>query len=373
LIEQEREYGFTVSISEPQIVNVTVYLNQISGTATNGEDFTIPESVTIPIGSTSVSGIIAIHGDDLVEETETAVIKIVSGFESNVNGSSSETATFNIENYTEGDLMIDMTWTSTTDFTDNVGNPIDDEAIADLILYVTNPSIPTSITYLIVDQAAGFETLQFIESFPDGDFYLVAGFFSAEDFSGITADLDVSLTFNQPGIINDLVITVPAALNTANADCQSVVLAKLTKSGSNFSLEQIGLPNNLGIPEDGTFIGDYTVATTSAGQFGPAFDGTVTLVDEGNGVRSFVGDWNGFGLPLTWEFAFDPICATVSFVDEQSTGLSCGGPSIIMGSSTNAGVLDPSDENSFSITYSENILSACGGVPTDATITFTKL
>ena len=373
LIEQEREYNFTVSISEPQIVNVIVYLSQISGTATNGEDFTIPESVTIPIGSTSVSGVIAIHEDDLAEETETAVIKIVTSLESNVNGSNSETATFNIQNYSEGDLLIDMTWSSTTDFTDNLGNPIADEDIADLILYVTDPNIPSSITYLTIDEQVGFESLNFIESFPDGEFNLVAGFFSAANFGGNTANLDISLTFNQAGIINDYVIKVPAALNTANADCQTTVLAKLTKSGSNFSFEQLGVPNNLGIPKDETFAGMYSVTTTSPGQFGSAFSGNVTIVDEGNGVRSFMGDWNDFGLVRNWEFAFNPACGTVTFLDGQSTGLGCGGPAIILSSSANAGVVDPGDDSSFSVTFTENSLSACGGVPTTVTIMFTKL
>ncbi len=373
LIEREEEYGFTVSISEPQIVNVIVYLNQVGGTATNGEDFTIPDSVTIPIGSTSVSGVIAIHEDDLVEDTETAVIKIVTDLESNVNGSSSETATFNIQNYTEGDLLIDMTWTSPTDFTDNLGNPVADEAIADLVLYVTDPNIPSSITYLTIDQEVGFESLNFVETFPDGDFNLSVGFFSAANFSGITADLDISLTFNQAGIINDYVITVPAALNTANADCQNTVLAKLTKSGSNFSIEQLGVPNNLGIPEDGTFAGMYSVTTTSAGEFGPSFTGNVTVVDEGNGVRSFMGDWIGFGSVRKWEFAFNPACGTVTFLDGQSTGLGCSGTTIILASSTNAGVIDPTDDSSFSVTYTENTMSACGGVPTNVTIMFTKL
>ena len=106
LIEEEVEYGFTVSISEPQIVNVIVYLNQISGTATNGEDFTIPESVTIPIGSTSTYGVIKIHGDDLAEETETAVIQIATGNESNVSPITGSTVSFSIMNYTEGDIVI---------------------------------------------------------------------------------------------------------------------------------------------------------------------------------------------------------------------------------------------------------------------------
>ena len=200
LIEEEVEYGFTVSISEPQIVNVIVYLNQISGTATNGEDFTIPESVTIPIGSTSTYGVIKIHGDDLAEETETAVIQIATGNESNVSPITGSTVSFSIMNYTEGDIVIDMSWTSPRDYTDVLGNPVADEAIVDLILTVNDVNIPTTINHTSTNSATGFETFVFQETFPDGAFYLTASFFDVEDytleeFDGYYTDLDVSSYF----------------------------------------------------------------------------------------------------------------------------------------------------------------------------------
>jgi len=375
LIETEATYGFTVSISEAQITNVNVNLSQTDGTATNGEDFDIPSTVTIPAGSTSVSDVITIHEDDLAEETETAVIQITNGTEANVSPINGATAEFSILNYTEGDLVIDLTWTSPTNFTDNLGVAIEDEAIADLILYVTDPNIPTSINYTSVDIEAGFETFVFLESFPDGEYYLVSEFFSVEDFSGLSADLDISLTFNQPGVINDEIITVATALNTAYVSCQSVVLAKITKAGMTYTLEKIGLNNNAGIPSDGTFVGEYSVETTVQGGFGPQFDAaSVTLVDEGNGIRSFVGDWNGFGVEATYEIQFVAACGTATFIDGQETGLACGNP-IIHGASSNTEVrVNPTDDSSFSVTYTENTESACGLEPTtDVTITFTKL
>ena len=323
LVEAETTYGFTVSISEAQITNVRVHLSQTGGTATNGEDFDIPSTVTIPAGSTSVSDVITIHEDDLAEETETAVIQITNGTEANVSPINGATAEFSILNYTEGDLVIDLTWTSPTNFTDNLGVAIEDEAIADLILYVTDPNIPTSINYTSVDIEAGFETFVFLESFPDGEYYLVSEFFSVEDFSGLSADLDISLTFNQPGVINDEIITVATALNTAYVSCQSVVLAKITKAGMTYTLEKIGLNNNAGIPSDGTFVGEYSVETTVQGGFGPQFDAaSVTLVDEGNGIRSFVGDWNGFGVEATYEIQFVAACGTATFIDGQENRLS---------------------------------------------------
>jgi hypothetical protein len=374
LIEQEKQYAFTVALSEAQIVDVVVKLEQISGTATDGEDFTIPHTVTIPKGSLSASDVITIHADELIEDTETATIQIGLGTEANVSSVSSETVTFNIGNVTSGDVVIDLTWASSATITDNEGNAIAAEDLANLEILVTNTTIPTSQTFLSVDAAAGFESFVFSESFPDGEYFLVAQFFSAADYGGVFADLDLTLEFNQIGKINNEKVTIAAGLNTGNASCQASIIAKLIKNGADYTIETVGVPNNAGIPADGTFVGDYTVATTSEGQFGPAFDGTVTLVDEGNDVRSFVGDWNGFGIDQTWEFEFNPICGTVTFVDNQDTGLGCGGPGIIHGSSPNASVIpDPTDDSSFTITYRENTSSGCGGEPTDVTITFTKI
>tara|TARA_B110000240_G_scaffold41507_1_gene46394 strand:+ start:140 stop:1417 length:1278 start_codon:yes stop_codon:yes gene_type:complete len=374
LIEQEASYPFSVSITEAQIVDVVVKLKQTDGTATAGEDFSMPNSVTIKKGSLSASGVITIHADELPEDEETVTIQIGLGNESNVSEVASEIVTFNIVNVTSGDVVIDLTWTSSATITDNQGNAIAAEDLADLEILVTNATIPTSQTFLSIDAVAGFESFIFLESFPDGEYFLVTRFFSAADYGGVFADLDLTLEFNQTGKINNEKVTIAAGLNTGNASCQSSIVAKLIKNGADYTIETVGLPNNAGIPADGTFVGDYTVATTSGGQFGPAFDGTVTVVDEGNGVRSFVGDWNGFGLDQTWEFEFNPICGTVTFVDNQDTGLGCGGPGIIHGASPNASVIsDPTDDSSFTITYRENISGGCGGSPTDATITFTKI
>ncbi len=375
LIETESTYDFTVTLSAPTIAAVDVKIAQTGGTATDGEDFEIPHSLRIAAGATSASGTITIFEDDLAEETENAIITIGSGFEANVSAISPQTVTFNILNYTEGDLVIDMTWTSPTDFTDSLGEAIDDEGIADLILFVTDVNIPTTNNFVTVDEEFGFESFVFEQGFPDGEYYLVAGYWSAEDFGGVAADLDISLTFNQPGVINDQVVTVPAALNTAFADCQSSIIAKLIKSGTSYTIESVGVNNAFpGIPDDGTFAGDYTVATTVAGGFGPLFDGPATIIDLGDGVRSFEGDWNGFGIPVDWEFFFapGPCGPLVTFVDDQGTGLACAAPSITLNESSSPGTVDPSDDSSFSVIFVED-LGGCGGTPAEVEITFTKL
>lgn len=235
LVEQEATYGFTVSLSETQIADVRVNLTQISGDATNGEDFSMPSFVTIPAGVTSVSDVIAIHADDLIEETERAVIKIATGTEANVVAINSETVTFNILNLKEGDLAIDMSWASAFT-TDSSGGEISATDLADLILFISStPDLDG-----VIDDADGgsFESLSLPASSAAGDYYVVAGFYAASE---IVRDLDITLEFNQVGVINGQTHMFPAALNTANS-CELAynVLAKVTKSGYNYSFEEIG-------------------------------------------------------------------------------------------------------------------------------------
>ena len=374
LVEQEASYTFTATISQVQITDVIVNIAQTAGTATEGEDFSMPKSVTIAKGTLSVSGIIAIHADELAEPTETATIQIGLGNESNVSGVSAQTVNFQIANLTASDLKIDFTWGTSATITDNNGNAIAAEDLADLELLLTNATIPTSQTFVTVDAVPGFESFLFLETYPDGEYFLVAKFFSAVDYGNIFADLDLTLEFNQVGKINKEKITVNAGLNTENASCQQSIIAKIIKNGSDFTLESIGQNNNAGIPADGTFVGPYTVTTTTEGQFGSAFEGIVTLTDEGKGIRSFEGDWNGFGQVNKWQFEFNPACGTVTFSDNQDTGLGCGSPNIIHGGSLNATTIaDPTDDSSLSVTFTENTLLACSGAPTTVTIEFTKI
>ena len=150
IVEQEATYGFTVSISEPQIVDIRVNLTQIGGDATNGEDFSMPPNVTIVAGKTSVSDVIAIHADDIPEAVETAVIQIANGNEANVVSISKATATFTILNLVSGDLAASMSWAANGTVTDNGGNEIDPYDLADLTLLLTDVPYTT-----ILDGAGG--------------------------------------------------------------------------------------------------------------------------------------------------------------------------------------------------------------------------
>ena len=84
LIEDDSSYGFTVTISETQLVDIKLSVSQIGGDATMGEDFSVSGSLIIPAGSTSASGSITILSDELMEETET--VKIQIGDNTTANG-----------------------------------------------------------------------------------------------------------------------------------------------------------------------------------------------------------------------------------------------------------------------------------------------
>ena len=236
LIEKEASYAFTVSISEAQIADVIVNLVQTAGTATAGSDFSMPSSVTILKGTMSTTSEITIHSDELVEETETVTIQIGLGNESNVNSVASETVTFNIANLTDGDLVVGMDWNASSTVTDNYGKEIGAYDLGDLRLLLTDGTN-------ILDGADGAvaETYTLVANAPDGVYYIVADFYTAMD---IPADLDITLTFDQVGTMNNVTSTFPSAINT-NFNCANnfVTLTKITKVGTNYTLSDVGVNN----------------------------------------------------------------------------------------------------------------------------------
>jgi hypothetical protein len=236
LIEKEASYDFTVSISEAQIADVIVNLVQTAGTATAGSDFSMPSSVTILKGTMSTTSEITIHSDELVEETETVTIQIGLGNESNVNSVASETVTFNIANLTDGDLVVGMDWNASSTVTDNYGKEIGAYDLGDLRLLLTDGTS-------ILDGADGAvaETYTLVANAPDGVYYIVADFYTAMD---IPADLDITLTFDQVGTMNNVTSTFPSAINT-NFNCANnfVTLTKITKVGTNYTLSDVGVNN----------------------------------------------------------------------------------------------------------------------------------
>ncbi|MCF8272334.1 MAG: hypothetical protein K9I95_00730 [Flavobacteriaceae bacterium] len=289
LVEQEATYAFTVTLSEPQIADVRVYLEQISGTATNGDDFSMPANITIPAGKTTASDVILLHADDLIEDTETATIKIGTGLESNVGGISSQTITFNIANLTEGDLAIGLEWETAETITDNYGNEIGAYAAADLRLLLTDVPYTT-----LLDGADGGSAEHYVldGAAPDGEYYIVADFYDATD---IPVDLNLTLSFDQVGVINGQTHSFAAALNTTDI-CADLyfILAKVTKTGDTYSFQEVGTKSTIDLSN---FAGTWSGPATWYEYFGYTSEVVTTIDSNGdlwvNGIafQWFEGWW----------------------------------------------------------------------------------
>ena len=277
LVEEERTYPFTVTLSEPQIVDVQVDLTQVGGDATEGADFAFPHTITIPAGQTSATGEIVIHADDFAEAAESVKIQIGSGMESNVATINSETITFNIGNLTEGELLAVLRWNASTTVTNNFGEEIAPTALADLRLLLTDVPYTTIIE---VEDGAGFETFTFEEALPDGEYQLVTDFYSAME---IATTLDLTLSFDQVGVISDQSFTFPNALDLMQ-NCPSVylVLAMVEKSGTDYTITPVGQTNPV---LASTFVGDAEVVADAWADYEP---GESLVIEEGETQNQFL-------------------------------------------------------------------------------------
>ena len=284
LVEAETTYGFTVSISEAQITNVRVHLSQTGGDATKGDDFDFPSTVTIAAGTTSISDVFTIHADEILEDTETATIQITDGTEANLNSISGTSVTFSIMNHSEDDLAIGLSWAASSAVTNNYGEAIEATDLADMRLLITDVPYTGILTE---EDGSGFETLNFLGTYPDGEYYIVADFYSANE---IAIDLDLEITLDQVGVINGATHSFPAAVNTTDA-CADLhyILAKVTKAGQDYTLEKVGeksamdLENYVGTWSGEDMWGDTEVTTT--------LDADGNLEITGVGVVFMTGGW----------------------------------------------------------------------------------
>ena len=338
LIETDATYNFTVNLSAPTIAAVDVKIAQTGGTATDGLDFEIPHSIRIPAGATSASGTITIFEDDIAEDTENAIITIGSGFEANVSATNAQTVSFNIMNYTTGDLAIGLDWATASTITDNFGGEIGAYDAADLRLLLTaGPNVDT-----VLDGADGAtaETYVLDGAAPDGEYYLVTDFYVASD---IPVDLDITLTFDQAGIINGQTHNFSAGLNTSDfcADLH-LVLAKVIKTGTSYAFEEIGEKSKV---DYSPFVGTWSGNGSWFEIFGYTSEVVTTLDADGglwvNGVafQWFEGWWGEVIIsntpvkvtsydPCTGDFviAEQPYVVTTYLGDEQDPyGMSATG------------------------------------------------
>jgi hypothetical protein len=296
LIEAETSYDFTVSLSETQAVDVVVYLEQTEGTATAGEDFSMPSSVTIKKGSLSASDVITIHEDEIMEDTETVTIKIGAGNEANVSGVSSKTVSFNIANLTDGDLVVGMSWAPNSSATDNYGKEYGAYELADLRLLLTDSPYTT-----VFDSADGAEDESYIlkGDAPDGTYSFVADFYDA--ISDIPMDLDITLTFDQVGKINGQTHSFTAALNTTDACADlNFVMATVTKTGDSYTFAEVAEKSSF---DSAVFVGEYTELSDS--NINDFLTEDISVAAGTDGELIITGIYDGL-FTLAWGEVFQP-------------------------------------------------------------------
>jgi hypothetical protein len=296
LIEAETSYDFTVSLSETQAVDVVVYLEQTEGTATAGEDFSMPSSLTIKKGSLSASDVITIHEDEIMEDTETVTIKIGAGNEANVSGVSSKTVSFNIANLTDGDLVVGMSWAPNSSATDNYGKEYGAYELADLRLLLTDSPYTT-----VFDSADGAEDESYIlkGDAPDGTYSFVADFYDA--ISDIPMDLDITLTFDQVGKINGQTHSFTAALNTTDACADlNFVMATVTKTGDSYTFAEVAEKSSF---DSAVFVGEYTELSDS--NINDFLTEDISVAAGTDGELIITGIYDGL-FTLAWGEVFQP-------------------------------------------------------------------
>jgi hypothetical protein len=232
--ESNAKYPFTISIPQAVDWDVVLKIDVKGGTATNGEDYSVPEYINIPAGSTTGKAVIEIFEDEDIEETESFIL-VIGDLAVNSIATPKE-VTFNIANLTSGDLAITLSWDMSEPTTDNSGDAIAPTDFADLIFSLS--STPDNAGDIAVADGGSFEELIMESTLPDGTYYLSASFYAANE--DIVRDLDLMLDFYQLGV-GESSLTFPSALNSGNS-CSSIYynLVEVTKSGESYTITEIG-------------------------------------------------------------------------------------------------------------------------------------
>ena len=241
IIEGDNKYNFTVTLDKVQSKDIVVKINQVSGNAST-DDYTVDSQLTIPAYKLSATAELTILKDNVKEDVETLTLQVGDITTANAN-ITPVTVSFNIQNYTEGSLVTDLSWS--TSIKDVAGDLIKPTDAADFKLRITNLNL--SDVESIDDSETAFESFEMLSTMPDGDYLVVAEAVSFKDMgSQGNFDIDLSVTFNQTGIYNDETFTFTKAANSAAIiECGATgffKLAQITKSGSTYTVSEVGEP-----------------------------------------------------------------------------------------------------------------------------------
>ncbi|MEA3443506.1 MAG: Calx-beta domain-containing protein [Bacteroidota bacterium] len=277
-VEQDTTFTFDVTISEAQVADVSLYIKQIDGNATSGDDYKINNSsskVTIAATATTGTVSISILPDDLIEDVETLTLQI--GDERTANATfSPATVTFTIGNLTGSAFTADLSWD--TDVEAVVGLALDPTEAVDLRMLIYDVAGDSLVA---VEDGGSFESFAGFNTLIDGDYKIAVDIFStinAGDFDG-PLTLDLALEFNQPGVINGQTMSFPAVMtNVYVCETYRVYLADITKAGDDYTMtEAIAVPEHFlsgvwyGIDVDDTTGGYHQYPSEVVAELGCTF------------------------------------------------------------------------------------------------------
>lgn len=235
LLEKDSTFGFTVTLSEPQIVDVAVYVEVSGGDATADDDFTYTSQVVIPANRKTASGSVSIKADDIPEDTETLEITIGDARTENAAITPAKMS-FTILNEASTDLPLELSWNGIA--YDANGGLVDPTAIADMRLLITD------LDGNVIDGAdgAGFESYTLPGDAPDGEYLVRADLFAALDIRDPSAipTLDLTLEYSQAGVMAPVTLEFPSALYIG-AVCEQnyYTLAKIIKTGNTYKVTRV--------------------------------------------------------------------------------------------------------------------------------------
>jgi hypothetical protein len=236
-VEKDSTFEYTITLSEPQIADVDIYVMQVGGNAVEGEDFTIGTSIVrIPANSTTGTAVISVSADDLSEDTETFTIQI--GDDRTANASiTPQTVEFTINNATEGELALNFSWD--TEFYDASGTVVAPTDVANMRFFITD----MDGTVVETVNGTGFESFVVEGDFPDGDYLLKAGIVSHINPGelGDAPVLDLFLEYSQSGVFESTTLQFVGAFDTELVCAGNLfTLASLKKTGTTYTIEEIG-------------------------------------------------------------------------------------------------------------------------------------
>lgn len=236
LVEKDTTYTFDVTLSDAQIVDITIYISMIGGDATEGADFEFDHSITIPAFSTKGTAAISVFADELIEGVETFKLQIGDYRTTNADITPVEVE-FTIGNLTDDDFAVDMSWD--TDALSAIGIDLSPTDAVDLRMLILDDSKGAIIA---VEDGGSFETYAAWDTLADGTYYIATDIYSTVNAGQFNAPitLDLMLEFNQTGKVNGDMLSFPAVM-TNQFVCPSyrVQLAKVVKSGSSYTYESM--------------------------------------------------------------------------------------------------------------------------------------